>query len=53
MPGIGEVQFLVRLLQDANDMRPSLDRLDEGRDVATAKRIGKALQIVERQFLIG
>ena len=53
MPGIGEVQLLVRFLQDADDVRPSFDRRDERRDVASAERIGEALKIVERQSLVG
>ena len=53
MPGIGEIQLLVRFFQDADDIWSALDRLDEGRDVATAERIGEALQIVERKLLIG
>ncbi len=52
MPGIGEVQLFVRLLQDADDEGVAFHRLDERRDIATAEPIGEALQIGERQCLL-
>src|SRR5579872_2051926 len=51
VPGIGEVQLVMRLLEDPDNMRASFDRRHERRDVASAQSVGETLEIVERQRL--
>ena len=53
MPRVGEVQLVVGLLDDADHVRPVVERLDERSHVASAELIGEALEVVERHRLIG
>ena len=53
VPGVGEVQFVVRLLDDADHVRSIVEGLDERSDVASAELIGEALEVVERHRLVG
>ncbi len=53
MPGIGEIELVLGLFQNADHIGTIRQRLDEGREIAPAKRVGERFQIVERDFLIG
>ena len=47
MPGVGEVQFVARLLDHPDDERPPVDRCHVRRDVAPTEFVGERLQPVE------
>ncbi len=53
MPGVGEVQLVVRLLDDPDDVGPAFHRLDVRRDIAATELVGRPLQLVEIEELIG
>ena len=53
VPGVGEVQLVVRFLDHPDHVRPAFDRLDVRRDVAPAELIGRPLELIEVEELIG
>jgi hypothetical protein len=53
VPGVGEVELILRFLDDPNHVRPTVERTDIRGDVAPTEQIGNALQVVQVEMLVG